>query len=83
MYIKISKTDMEVEHMQSIKLLRMAGNMKQTDLAEKLGISQGAVSYWESDGAFPPSRFLPQLASIFGCTIDELFKGESLHETGA
>ena len=69
--------------MKSIKILRMERNLKQTDLAEKLGISQGAVSYWESDGAFPPSRFLPQLASIFGCTIDELFKGESPREDGA
>ena len=69
--------------MKSIKLLRMAGNMKQTELAEKLGVTQGTVSYWESDGAFPPSRFLPKLASIFGCTIDELFEGESLHEDGA
>ncbi|MBS6547280.1 MAG: helix-turn-helix transcriptional regulator [Clostridiaceae bacterium] len=62
--------------MESIKILRMKRNLKQTDIAEKLGITQGAVSYWESDGAFPPSRFLPKLASIFDCTIDELFKDE-------
>lgn len=62
--------------MESIKILRMERNLKQTDLAEKLGVTQGTVSYWESDGVFPPSRFLPKLASIFGCTIDELFKGE-------
>lgn len=42
--------------MKSIKLLRMAGNMKQTELAEKLGVTQGTVSYWESDGAFPAQQ---------------------------
>lgn len=47
--------------------------MTQEALAEKLGGSFQAVSKWETEKAAPDITFLPRLADVFGCSIDELF----------
>lgn len=59
--------------MKAIKFWRLACGMKQVDLAERVGVTQKAVSYWETDRSDPKCSILPKLAEIFGCTIDELF----------
>lgn len=51
-------------------------NMTQSELAEKLMVSNKAISKWESNGGNPSIEFLPKLADIFGCTIDYLVRGE-------
>ncbi len=53
--------------------LRKLEKMTQEGLAAKLGISNQSVSKWESNQCCPDIQFLPQLADIFGITIDELF----------
>lgn len=47
--------------------------MTQETLAQKLGISNQAVSKWESDQCCPDIMQLPQLADLFGITLDALF----------
>lgn len=51
-------------------------NMTQDQLAQKLEVSNQAVSKWESDQCCPDIQLLPRLADIFGITIDELFGRE-------
>lgn len=53
--------------------LRKDRSMTQEQLAEKLGVTFQAVSKWENDIACPDVLLLPQLADVFGITIDELF----------
>lgn len=61
----------------NIKLLRKKMGLSQEELAKKLGITQGAVSQWETVGVSPFADKLPELAKILDCTIDDLFaKGE-------
>lgn len=48
--------------------------LSQEELAKKLGVTQGAVSQWETVGGSPFAEKLPELAKILGCTIDELFQ---------
>lgn len=48
-------------------------NITQDALAQKLGVSNQAVSKWESDQCCPDIALLPQLADIFQITIDQLF----------
>jgi transcriptional regulator with XRE-family HTH domain len=48
--------------------------LSQVQLAEKLNITQGAVSQWEMGLSNPKSEILPELAKALNCTIDELFK---------
>ena len=47
--------------------------LTQDELASKLGVSFQAVSKWETSKAAPDITFLPMMADIFSCSIDELF----------
>ena len=44
----------------------------QEELAAHIGVSKGAVSKWETNSSLPDISLLPQLASYFDITIDEL-----------
>lgn len=57
--------------------LRGARNMTQEQLAMLLGVSRQAVSKWESGQAYPEMEKLDRMCGIFGCTMDELVRGEA------
>ena len=59
-----------------IAVLRKANGMTQRELAEKLNVSDKAVSRWERDECAPDLTLIPVLAEIFGVTSDELLRGE-------
>lgn len=59
-----------------IAVLRKANGMTQRELAEKLHVSDKAVSRWERDESAPDLTLIPVLAEIFGVTSDELLRGE-------
>ena len=56
-----------------IKKMRFKASMTQEQLAEKLGISPQSVSKWENGVSMPDITLLPEIAQIFGVTVDELF----------
>lgn len=58
---------------QRLAALRKAAGFTQLELAAELGISQRMVAYYESPSAAPPANLLPQIASVLGVSIDELF----------
>ena len=62
---------------KTIAELRKAKGWTQVELAEKLGVSDKAVSKWESEGGFPEITQLPVLASIFEVSIDYLMTGKT------
>lgn len=57
---------------RKIAELRKAHNMTQFELADALDISFQAVSNWERGASMPDISKLPELAEIFGVTIDEI-----------
>ena len=59
-----------------IAKLRKQNKMTQAELGEMLGVSDKAVSKWESGQGYPDIRYMPMLAEIFGVTIDHLMVGE-------
>lgn len=59
-----------------IAALRKANGMTQKDLADKLNVSDKAVSRWERDECAPDLSLIPVIADIFGVTADELLRGE-------
>lgn len=61
---------------QFIAVLRKANGMTQKDLAEKLNVSDKAVSRWERDECAPDLSLIPVIAEIFQVTSDELLRGE-------
>lgn len=54
---------------------RRQTGLTQDALGEKLGVSAQAVSKWERQIACPDVYLIPDIARLFGITIDELFVG--------
>ena len=48
--------------------------LTQIELAEKMGVTDKAVSKWERDLTCPDISSLPKLAEIFGMSVDELLR---------
>ncbi len=63
---------------QFIQALRKANGMTQQNVADRLGVSNKAVSRWERDECAPDISVIPALAELLGVTCDELLKGERL-----
>lgn len=61
----------------NIQFYRKQKSMTQEGLAEFMNVSRQTVSKWESDTAFPETDKLITLSDYFGCTLDELIKGEA------
>ena len=61
---------------KTIGELRKEKGWTQVELAEKLQVSDKAVSKWEKDDAFPSVEFFPVLAQLFGVSIDYLMTGK-------
>lgn len=59
-----------------IAALRKASGLTQRELAEKLNVSDKAVSRWEREESLPDLSLIPAIAEIFGVTADELLRGE-------
>ena len=53
---------------------RKKAGLTQQQVADELGISDSAVNQWEKGKTFPKTEFLPRLAKLFGCTVDDLLK---------
>ena len=62
---------------ETIRLLREKNRLTQAELAEKLCVSDKAVSKWERDLSYPDVNSLPKLAEIFGMSVDELLQIKS------
>lgn len=55
-------------------LRKMHNGMTQEALAEKMGVTRQTVSRWELDTAYPEMEKAVELCTIFGCTLDNLFR---------
>ena len=54
--------------------LRKQHGMTQLELAEKMGVTDKAVSKWERDLSWPDINSLPTLAEILGVSVEELMQ---------
>ena len=61
---------------KNIKSLRHSSGFTQAYLAESLGISVQAVSKWENGTSLPDIMLLPEIARVFGVSIDALFSDD-------
>lgn len=57
---------------ENILKLRKEKKLTQEQLASLLGVTFQAVSRWENGQAYPDIELIPQLASVFGVSIDSL-----------
>ena len=63
-----------------IKVLRERAGLTTAELARQMGVDRAAAFRWEMGTAMPRADKIPKLASLLGCTIDELF---GLEQEGA
>lgn len=64
---------LEVVVLKELSCIRKKLNMSQKELADKLGVTQGAISQWENGISTPRIEKLIELAKLLGCSIDDLF----------
>lgn len=61
--------------------LRKDAGMTQQEAADRLGVSNKAISKWESGGGFPDIAILPALAELYGVTADDILAGETVRQS--
>lgn len=59
-----------------IAALRTEKGLSQSELGAMLGVTNKAVSRWETGRGYPDTALLLKLSEILGITVDELLKGE-------
>ena len=64
-----------------VRRLREERGMTQTQLAEKLNVSDKAVSKWETGRGYPDITLLEPLAAALGVSVIELFAGQDVVNT--
>ena len=62
----------------TICFYRKKQGLTQEELAQRLGVTNQAVSKWESAQCCPDISLIPKLADIFEISIDELFGNEPI-----
>ena len=60
-----------------ISSLRKEKNMTQNDLAEKMNVTDKAVSKWERNLSCPDVNSIPKLAEILGVSVEELLNAQT------
>ena len=61
----------------NLRRLRLAKNLTQEQLAATLGVSIQSVSRWECGNTLPDVMLLPEIARLYGVTVDDLYREEA------
>ena len=57
-----------------LKAYRVENGLSQSEFGKLFGISAQAVCKWEREKGYPDIFFLPRLAQILGCKVDDFFE---------
>lgn len=60
--------------------LRQEKGISQSELGKMLGVTNKAVSKWETGTAKPNTKLLPQIADILGVTVEELLAAKRIEK---
>ncbi len=64
-----------------ISELRKGKNLTQKELADRLGVTDKAVSKWERGKSYPDITLFPKLAEILGVSIGDFFAGKKTEKS--
>ena len=62
---------------QTLRRLRLEKNLTQEQLANILGVSVQSVSRWECGNTLPDVMLLPEIARLYGVTVDDLYRADA------
>ena len=69
---------MNSEHFShNLRRLRLAKGLTQEQLAAMLGVSIQSISRWECGNTLPDVMLLPEIARLYGVTVDDLYHEEA------
>ena len=68
---------------ETISSLRKKKGMTQNELAEKMNVTDKAVSKWERDLSCPDINTISKLADVLGVSVEELLKAKKSEYTGS
>ena len=68
---------------ERLRLLRESKGLNQSQLAEKLGVSRGSISYYENKDRIPDIEFLDKTSKFFNVSYDFLLGDRSRSEKRA
>lgn len=66
--------------MNQIRQVRERLGLSQKELAERIGVTQGAISHYEAAINNPSVATLKRMSAALHCTVDELLTGEKKKE---
>ena len=66
----------------SFRSARLAAGLSVRQVIEKLKVTDAAVYMWETGTQAPRASRLPEIAELYGCTVDELLKKEDDKRVG-
>ena len=52
--------------------LREAASLTQAEAAEKIGVHQSTISWWETGRVFPHFKRLRRIAEVYHCSVPDL-----------
>ncbi|MBO5324031.1 MAG: helix-turn-helix domain-containing protein [Oscillospiraceae bacterium] len=61
----------------NLRRLRIDKKLTQEQLASTLGVSVQSVSRWECGNTLPDVMLLPEIAQLYGVTVDDLYRQEA------
>ena len=62
---------------RNLRRLRLGKNLTQEQLANTLGVSVQSVSRWECGNTLPDVMLLPEIARLYGSTVDDLYRPDA------
>lgn len=62
---------------RNLRRLRLEKNLTQEQLANILGVSIQSISRWECGNTMPDIMLLPEIARLYGVTIDDLYREDA------
>ena len=63
---------------EAIKAFREKKNMTQAELADRIGVTDKAVSKWETGRGLPDITLIEPIAKALGLSVGELFAGQQI-----
>ena len=67
----------------SLKAMRINSNLKQNEVAERVGVTVKTVQNWENNVSAPDAIQFAKLCNIFQCSRDDIFLPDNLAKSEA
>lgn len=56
----------------TLKAARINKNLKQSEAAKRIGVSEATISKWERGLCVPNVKFIPEIEAVYGVAYDQL-----------